>query len=273
MGEISRPAALNEVLDELVRGAQDVLGENFVGAYLQGSFALGDWDTHSDVDFLVVVQDLPDAALPALQALHGRIYDRVEPHWTKHLEGSYFPKELLRRSELAGTPLFYLDNTARELIWSKHDNTLVVRWVMREYGVTLAGQEARTLVDPVPPDGLRRETWDRMLYWSDLLDDDPQEMNNRWYQPYAVLSYCRMLYTLETGRVCSKPAGAAWAKAVLDGRWAGLIDRAWAERPNPSEKVHMQADPGDFGLTLEFIQYVLADGKKRSGQWLEKRKK
>src|SRR5450432_717950 len=35
---------LNSVLAELVVGAQAVLGDNFRAAYLQGSFAVGDFD-------------------------------------------------------------------------------------------------------------------------------------------------------------------------------------------------------------------------------------
>lgn len=35
-------AGLNAVLDKLVTSVQAILGDNFLGAYLQGSFALGD---------------------------------------------------------------------------------------------------------------------------------------------------------------------------------------------------------------------------------------
>ena len=43
---------LNVVLTRLVGGVQTALGATFVGAYLQGSFAVGDFDEHSDVDFI-----------------------------------------------------------------------------------------------------------------------------------------------------------------------------------------------------------------------------
>ena len=46
---------LNDVLRDLVRSAQEILTDNFVGAYLQGSFAVGDYDLHSDVDFVIVI--------------------------------------------------------------------------------------------------------------------------------------------------------------------------------------------------------------------------
>ena len=49
-------AELNIVLGELVGSAQEILGDHFVGAYLQGSFAVGDYDHHSDVDFIMVLE-------------------------------------------------------------------------------------------------------------------------------------------------------------------------------------------------------------------------
>ena len=38
------------------------------------------------------------------------------------------------------------------------------------------------------------------------------------YQAYAILSMCRVLYTLEFGTVVSKPAAARWAQGTLDER-------------------------------------------------------
>ena len=40
-------------------------GSTLVGVYLHGSFALGDADIHSDVDFLVVIKDELDHAAGA----------------------------------------------------------------------------------------------------------------------------------------------------------------------------------------------------------------
>ena len=68
-------AELNAVLDELVLGAQESLGTNFVGAYLQGSFAVGGADEHSDVDFIVVIEgELSEAEQHALTALQQRLF-------------------------------------------------------------------------------------------------------------------------------------------------------------------------------------------------------
>ena len=48
---------LNAVLQELLEILQAVLIDNFVALCLQGSFAVGDFDHHSDVDFIVVIEE------------------------------------------------------------------------------------------------------------------------------------------------------------------------------------------------------------------------
>jgi hypothetical protein len=98
-----------------------------------------------------------------------------------------------------------------------------------------------------------------MRRWADIIFADPQEMNNGWYQPYAVLNFGRMLYTLASGRVVSKLAGAEWAKRTLDSRWTGLIDRAWEKHAGQWLRASQKADPDDFKGTLAYIRYVLAE--------------
>ena len=100
-----------------------------------------------------------------------------------------------------------------------------------------------------------------MRVWAEEIFSGCYKMDNRWAQPFAVLSYCRMLHTLHTGRIASKLAGANWAEIALDQRWAGLIQRAWEERPNPSLKVRQAADPDEMGRTVEFIRYALELGQ------------
>ncbi|MCX5975369.1 MAG: DUF4111 domain-containing protein [Coprothermobacterota bacterium] len=251
---------LNEVLQEMVTSLQAILGDHLLAIYLQGSFAAGGWDEDSDVDFLVVVDyEVSKSELAALQAMHARIYD-LDSCWAHHLEGSYFPKDTLRQDDPSRAPLLYLDNTSRELIRSNHDNTRVVRWVTREFGIALTGPDPCALIDPVSAEQLQQEVLETMRDWASQLFADPSQMDNRWFQPYVVLSYCRMLHTLHTGRIGSKLAGARWAMSALDRRWVDLIERAWEERPNPSLKIQQKADPDDLKRTLDFIKYALTIG-------------
>ncbi len=248
---------LNQVLDDLVAGAQTVLAQDLVAMVLQGSFAVGDADEHSDVDWTMVVKDaLTPAQVAALQTLHARIYD-LPSAWAQHLEGSYFPAAVLRQHQDCSQELWYLDNGSRQLVQSTHCNSLVVRWVVHHNGMALAGPPPATLVAPFPAAELCREIRATLHDWGNEILTNPEHYNNRFYQGFIVLSYCRMLHSLEIGSVASKRAGAEWAKANLDPSWRGLIDRTWATRPLPEVSVRTPADPVDFQRTLEFVRYAM----------------
>lgn len=261
----------NRALRELVERVQANLGEQCVGAYLQGSFAIGDFDQHSDVDFIIVTRDhLSASEVQSLQLMHKRIF-HLDTAWAQHLEGSYFSQSLLRDLPIGErgrwqpkppgyiSPVWYLDNGSSTLIQSDHCNTLVVRWALREHGVTLVGPAPTTLVDPIPAAALRAEILATMRIWGADILAHPDEYDNRFYQTYIVLSYCRMLHDLRNGFPGSKPAGAAWAKANLNPSWGALIDRTWAGRPVPEVSVRQPADPADFRATLEFVRYALGE--------------
>jgi predicted nucleotidyltransferase len=257
---------LNAVLQELVENVRAALGGSFVSACLQGSFAVGDFDRDSDVDFVVAVEEeLSDAQVHALQAVHGRVYDLDCP-WAQHLEGSYFPKDVLRDYSRSGEQLWYLNHGSRSLVRSDHCNTLVVRWVVRERGVRLAGEEPAALVDPIPVAALRREMLQTITGWGREILAEPERFNNRFYQGFIVLNYCRMLHDLRNGLPGSKRAGAEWAKSALDASWAGLIDRAWGGRPDPARSVRTPADPADFKSALEFVEYVIGESVKYAAE-------
>ncbi len=248
---------LNAVLRELVQSAQAILSVHFVAACLQGSFAVGDFDQDSDVDFVMVTQaELSDVHVGALQAMHERIY-QLDCEWAKHLEGSYFPQAVLKDYAQRGKPLWYLDHGSRSLIQSTHCNTVVVRCVVRAHGVSLAGAHPSTLVDPIPVEALRQEIRNVMQSWEQQVLAAPEQMNNWWYQTYAVLQFCRMLHDLHSGTVGSKRTGAEWVKANLNPSWADLIDHAWAGRHDPALTSRTPADPAELERTLKFIRYIM----------------
>ncbi len=253
---------LNHVLTDFVAANRSLLAGDFVGAYLHGSFALGDADEASDVDYMIVVErEIEDARLPDFEAIQARIF-ALDSNWAKHLEGSYITRAALRRHEPDSPALLYFDNGSVVAERSHHDNSLVVRWQLREKGITLAGPDIRGLVDPVPVEDLRREVLGVMRSRGDGWFAEPENLANRFYQPFAVLTYCRMLHTLATGRIVSKPAAAAWAGQSLDPCWKGLIQRAVEDRPNPSLRYRTPADPEEVERTLDFIRYAIVEGER-----------
>jgi predicted nucleotidyltransferase len=265
---------LNAVLRELVASVRTILAENLCGAYLQGSFALGDADRHSDVDFLVVSNDeVSDGQLGALQAMHERIYGLHVP-WAQHLEGSYIPKSSLRQVDRSRRSFLYLDNGASRLIWDNHCNTAVVRWTLRERGVVLEGPDPETLVEPVSAAELRREALAGVREYAEwVLKPTKAGPMSRWKQPYLVLTFCRLLHTLAEGHVASKREASEWALRMLDPRWVTLVQQAVDDRADPWARVHQPADPDLVARTLAFADYALVDAgrfeKKRSRTPLE----
>ena len=252
---------LNGVLRELTEGLETTLADNLLSACLQGSFAIGDFDEHSDVDFIVAVRKtLDDDTVLRLQEMHARIYD-LPCRWAQHLEGSYFPAGVLRSCSCRGEDLWYLVNGARSLIRSHHCNTAVVRQAVREHGVTLTGSPPGTLIDPIPAELLREEILATMTDWGREIREHPDVYRNRFYQGFIALNYCRMWCDRTTGTVGSKKRGAEWAKARLDPSWHDLIDRAWATRPDPATSVRQAADPDDYARTIELMDLLIEKGR------------
>ncbi len=248
---------LNDVLTQLTAGLRRVLGPDLVALYLQGSFALGDADEGSDVDFLAVTRErLTPAQAEAVQAMHRTIFDLPSP-WARHLEGSYFPAELLRRPDPTHTPIPNFDHGSRDLQFSNHDNTLMVRCSAREHAIALAGPPPQELIDPVDPNELYAELWTKYEAWGQAVLDDPNSLDNDWIQPYAALSFARMLHTLDSGAVHSKRAAVEWARTHLDPHWTPLLERAWAKHSDQFLRYSEPADPVDLQLTRAFIRYAL----------------
>jgi hypothetical protein len=245
---------LNQLLVEFVVGGKEVLGDSFCGAYLQGSFALGDADAHSDVDFIVVTtDDVTPEQRAELQALHQTLY-ALPTSWAQHLEGSYIPRSVLRRLDPDRRPLLYLDNGATEFTLDSHDNTVVVRWLLRERGVVLAGPDPRDLVDPVTADDLRAEMLWALGLWQEWFRSIGSI--NRRALAVAVLSHARILHTLVICEITSKPVAGEWALHELDPEWAPLIRWALEDRPDPWTKVREPADPALLHRTRQFIDYA-----------------
>ena len=81
-----------------------------------------------------------------------------------------------------------------------------------------------------------------------------------WTQRNAVTTLCRILYTIDTGRIVSKKAALVWAKESLDTRWADLILYALDERDLGWDTSELPR-PGSVDETLAFAEYAkqLAD--------------
>ncbi len=241
---------IDETLEQLLSGSRGIFGADFVGMYVLGSLASGDFDEDtSDIDFVVVTAAGIDAEA---QAELGRLCQHLQATgspWAAKLEGSFLPLQAFRNFNPASIPFPTIGMGGRYGLKHKGIEHAIQRCLLREDGIALAGPEPSTFIDPVEPEELRKEVLDLLHGWWKPRLDDPIRMKRRGYQAYAVLTMCRTLHTLEAGRLASKPAAARWARERHPERWRGLIDRALGWKQGDGVD--------DFTLTLDFIRYVL----------------
>ncbi|HEX9606366.1 MAG TPA: aminoglycoside adenylyltransferase domain-containing protein, partial [Gemmatimonadaceae bacterium] len=214
---------INSVLEELLLGVQAVLGRRFVGMYLDGSLAIGDFEPDkSDLDFVVVTDgELSDETFRNLQAMHERIATGTSK-WVKELEGSYIPQRALRHGRRPAAHPYIDRGSTLAVVHQESGYWVIHRHMLREHGVVLAGPAPGTLIDPVSPNELRQAALGILHeWWMPMLADAPL-LQNMFYRCYAVLTMFRMLYTIRHGTIVSKPVAARWAEEVLDRRWTPL---------------------------------------------------
>jgi hypothetical protein len=241
---------INAVLWRVQADVQPLLGAAFLGLYLSGSLASGDFDPHrSDIDFVVVTStELPAALLPTLAAMHARITASGLP-WATKLEGSYMSLHALRRYDPAQTQYPSL-HVGGDFGLDRHGSDWIIqRYIIREHGVVVAGPNPQPFIDPVLPNDLRRAVQATLHEWWSPQLQQPVRLHSREYQAYAVLTMCRALYTLHHGAIVSKLAAARWAQATYATRWTTFIEDAvaWPHGPQPE----------DMPATLEFIRETL----------------
>ena len=240
---------VNVVLDVLLSSVRDVLGDCFVGLYLYGSLASGDFDPlRSDIDFVVVtIAELPTEMIAAVEAMHLRLA-ASGMKWAPKVEGTYIPQNALRRYDPDAAPCPCVNE--RRFYLARHGSDWVIqRSILREHGVVVAGPALTPMIDPVSRDDLRCGVRGVLHGWWTSLLHDPTWLRDGEYQAYAVLTMCRALYTLQHGVIASKPFSARWALVALEGQWTSLIE--WALTWQPSDQSVR------LNETLDFIRYTL----------------
>jgi hypothetical protein len=241
---------VNELVDVLKCEVAGILRDRYIGMYIHGSLAIGDFDPHrSDIDFVVVTDDeLSSESVSALEYMHAWIINS-NLTWKTNFEGSYIPKDALRRLDPTNCthPVIRVDGSFG---LDRHSSEWVIqRHVIREYGIVVSGPDPRGIIDPVKPDQLREATLGVLCEWWAPQLEEPFRLCEDEYQAYTILTMCRVLYTLKFATVASKQIAARCMQKQLDRRWTALIDRALAWQHDKTMD--------SFVETMEFIRYTL----------------
>lgn len=256
---------VNSILAILLNEVLRILAGKFLGLYLHGSLAYGGFDRSSDVDFVVVTRTrLNESTFQKLKTMHKEIA-RLESWVATQLEGIYVPKYALQQYDPVNALHIHIDRGEGEELNRMQINDpllsrgwwsgwVLLRHVLLEFGVTLAGPAPSTFINPVSKDEIIQSMIANLEGWAEPLLAKPELMQKPGYQSYVVLTMCRTLFSFENGSVVSKQAAVCWALEKVDKSWAPLIERAWNCRHqavySPSFK--------DQEETLAFIQFTLA---------------
>ena len=239
---------VNVFLTLLLSNMRAILGDHLIGLYLGGSLALGDFNPdRSDIDFIAVLLEEPSPeTILALEKMHTGLWSTGST-WARKLDGSYVPQHVLRRWDSNATPCPFVEGN--EFYMTNQGSAVVQRHIIRQHGLVVAGPDPGTLVDPLDAGDLRNALRDNLENWWRPLLENPSWVRQSKKQPFAILTLCRALYTLEHGSVASKPVAARWVMQTIGEPWIGLIE--WALTWPPDRKLDQLA------LTLRFIQYTL----------------
>ncbi len=238
------------MLERLLRGAKILLQAHFIGLYLHGSLAYGDFNPQtSDIDFLVVIDaGLPFELFQPLKELHASLFSsRLE--WSQRLEGAYIPKAELRRHNPASPPVPWLGVDGHFALETLGSDWVIQRWILREKGIVLSGPPLRSLIAPVSSTDLKEAVRASLREWWSPPFPALNRFDSSSYRAYAILTMCRSLYVLEHGRVASKPEAARWALETLEDPWKCMIDAT----------IRGRQDDAIIGLksTFDFIHFTL----------------
>lgn len=229
MGRLSpRVASLLDGLGALLRAE---LGSNLVGLYVYGSLTQQAFDPRrSDVDCVAVVRSrLGLNVASRLRARLGRL-GRSYPLARRLQLTILIQRELL---QFNGDGWLYqfgrLTRTGSDgnpLIWANILDT----------GLVIVGPVPHSFVPPITPHALRAALVREVGYLrAELVTNRASHWRNKpAYRRYAVLTLCRILYTLQTGRVVSKQMAADWALRRLPTVHHPTIRPAITQRQRPS---------------------------------------
>jgi hypothetical protein len=218
-----------DYLEKLTNRLRGVLGDELVGVYVGGSFALGDYDrTRSDLDVSAVTR-APTAADTA-QEIVAAIRHEALPSPARGLEFVLYPLETARAGGVepgfdlnlnSGPGLAFradLEPVAGEGHWFAID-----RSVLASHGVALAGPPTATLFRSAGRAELLPELAETLRWFlrQDSLSAD------------AVLNACRAVFYAREGTWASKRAAGEWAGIEPAGLSPDdareLVERAIAE--------------------------------------------
>jgi hypothetical protein len=249
VAEFSPDPDIAALLDELREDIAAMLGDDFVGLYLFGSLAYGDFTPGvSDIDLLAVTgRFVTEDDIDRLREMHREIVHR-HPEWEDRIEVAYQSTQGLRTWRTERSPMAIISPGEPIHLIEAGDDWRINWFFVLDHGVTLFGPPPETLIAPIP---------------KSVFVDAARELGRDWLtrihtvgdqrgESYAILTLCRALYTHHTGELVSKVKAARWVQK-RHPEWAPLIDMALERRVSADDNGPVDTYPE----TIRFIETMV----------------
>ncbi len=241
------PAHLCLALGAYVDALHEAFPERVYALSLYGSLALGGFvERTSDIDFLtVMVGHISEDDQVAIKALHQSL--RRVDRWATRLDGEYAELDQIEAGELDTPCLFVADGSlaGRREVSKAGWLTLV------QCGISVIGPEPAAFIPDVPWVDVEQEMcYNLGVYWAPKAASRWLFLSSTWVA-FAVLTLCRIFYTMDRHAVTSKPAVAEYALGILPAEWHRLIHEA------------LRVQTGELGPSLYMSRVARASETRR----------
>jgi len=247
------PAHLRPVLGAYVDALHEAFPERIYALSLYGSLALGGFaERTSDIDFLtVMVGHISEDDQVAIKALHQSL--RRVDRWACRLDGEYAELDQIEAGEL-DTPCLFV---AHGGLAGRREVSKAGWLTLVQCGISVIGPEPAAFIPDVPWVDVEQEMcYNLGVYWAPKAASRWLFLSSTWVA-FAVLTLCRILYTMDRHAVTSKLAAAEYALGVLPAEWHHLIHEALrVQTGEPGSSLYMSR-VARASETRRFIREVI----------------
>ena len=216
-----------KIIDAFVAAAKEILGEQLTGIYLHGSLAMGCFNPEkSDIDLIIIIEN--NISDEQKMKFMERIVTLNQQAPAKGLEMSIVLRKYCNPFvyptpfELHFSPahLKWFSDAPQDYVQNMKgdDKDLAAHFtIIRQYGVTLYGEEIENVFGEVPRKDYIDSIWEDVREAREEILEEPI---------YIALNLCRVLAFCRDGLCLSKQEGARWAMEHLPAEYTHMISDA-----------------------------------------------
>jgi len=225
------PQGLSNVLDHYIDGLKALIQDNLCSVILHGSVATEDFDPiSSDVDLLIITNTmLTQTEFYLVSHLHNSLKNHFN-NWSQKLEVSYITTDEFYETSPPNNPRIYLNSgvTKYEPYGAEWH---FEKYTIKHHGQVIYGKEIDRDQLSISSTKLRVAAYQILLeWWKPIIEQGIHRLSDD-YLSYGVMTMCRMIFTIETGKVDSKKVSVNYVLEHETSAYDALLHDSLAHKP------------------------------------------